>query len=265
MKKRVAIVLLALTAVLSLSACGKGENADGIKKIEVGNSAESKDPTERKYEDTNKEPVEAPDRNSSTEENTDLVEDEVVDTSGILGYWSDDLGNSFQFFHDTDENGNELEEISYNGFFMEGELNFYGTAETDNATYIKCQQREYSSSVEDETVEPEVPENPENPENSEETETVVNKEWVFDEEGKIVGYTDEAGNQYPIDEADIEMVESFNNSVGQDEPEDDSTSVGEEIRQIEYTITRFEVDKENSCTYMNITSGDKQYSLVRYE
>ena len=262
MKRKVAVVLLTLTMIFSLSACGKDKETNDIKKIEASNAAESKEPTDKKYADTNKEPVVAPDKNNnsveSTEDASETIEEETVDTSGILGYWSDDLGNSFQFFHDTDDNGNELEELSYSGFFVEGELNFYGIAETDNATYIKCEQREYSSTIEEEPVEPQ------EPENTEETQTIVNREWVFDEEGKIVGYTDEAGNQYPIDEADMKAVELFNNSVGQDIPEDENAAIGEEVKQVEYKITKLEVDKENNCSYMDITYGDKQFSLVRY-
>lgn len=95
MKRKVAMVLLTLTMIFSLSACGKDKETNDIKKIEASNAAESKEPTDKKYADTNKEPVVAPDKNNnsveSTEDASETIEEETVDTSGILGYWSDDL------------------------------------------------------------------------------------------------------------------------------------------------------------------------------
>lgn len=274
MRRHICLVVAMLLIATSLSACGKDKNDEEIKKIEASNVAESKEQKEKKYEES-KEPDEIPEKTDEIED-ADSAEEEEVDTSGIMGYWSDDAGNSLQFYSETDEDGNETGNIAYSGFIAKDELYISGTAETDNQTYIKCKQTEFrSETVTDnseinneqnvtlEVIKQEITD----PETGEVSEVELSidpfaKEWVFDEKGKIIAWTDADGNEQPIAEEDRAMIDIYNEQI--ENPGSTDNESTEAFKDVEYQITRFEVDKDNNCTYMDITVNGEQLTFTRY-
>lgn len=133
MKKRLIWVLTIGLMVASLSACGKNNPEESIKKIEASNAAESKEPTERKYEDTNKEPVIAPDRNSKQEvDNTPNAEENTIIERDptIYGIWSSTDNSNLTIF-------NSSAGIKFIMYDAPSDNYITGDVTTDNSTYIE--------------------------------------------------------------------------------------------------------------------------------
>lgn len=152
MRKQIYLILLIGMMATTLSACGKNTDTNDVKKIEVGDISESKEPTERKYEDTNKEPVTAPDRNSKQEVDSDNTPNEEENTiierdPTIYGIWSATDGSSITIY-------NSPTGIQFSMYDTQLESNVYGELETDNNSYI---QMTYTKPVEKEVVTGEIP------------------------------------------------------------------------------------------------------------
>lgn len=157
MKKHLYLVLTISLMAASLTACGKDTPEESIKKIEASNAAESKEPTERKYEEASKESVVAPDRNGTptSDTNEDISENEkntVVDREpSIYGVWNATDGSSVTIY-------NSPTGIQFSMYDTQLKSNIYGEIETDNSSYI---QMTYTKPVEKEEVTEEIPANTE--------------------------------------------------------------------------------------------------------
>lgn len=134
MRKQLYLILLIGMMATTLSACGKSNPEQEIKRIEAGNAAESKELTERKYEDTSKEPVTTPDRNSgSTSAEEDIPEDSIgtIDMDPIIyGTWIAEDGSNLAIF-------NSKQGVKFNLYDASIDDYVYGDATTDNSTYIE--------------------------------------------------------------------------------------------------------------------------------
>lgn len=152
--KRAVITILALTLVSGcLSACG--EKQDEIVRIEASNAAGSASGTERKYEDTNKEPVIRPDeREKETtpiEDNTEIIDNAIDMAPTIYGVWNATDGSSITIY-------NSPTGVQFNMYDTQLKSNIFGEIETDNSSYI---QMTYTKPVEREEVTEEIPEDTE--------------------------------------------------------------------------------------------------------
>lgn len=135
MRKQLYLILLIGMMVTTLSACGKNNPEQEIKRIEASNAAESKEPTERKYEDTNKEPVTAPDRNSEQEEDSDNTpnaeENTIIERDPtIYGIWSSTDNSNLTIF-------NSSAGIKFIMYDAPSDNYITGDVTTDNSTYIE--------------------------------------------------------------------------------------------------------------------------------
>lgn len=136
MRKQLSLILAIGLIVSSLSACGKSTDTNDIKKVEVGDISESKAPTERKYEDTSKEPVTAPEKgstdNSEINENTvdNKTETTIERDPTIYGSWTATDGSSVTIY-------NSPTGVQFNMYDTLLESNIYGEVETDNSSYIQ--------------------------------------------------------------------------------------------------------------------------------
>lgn len=133
MKKQLYLILLIGMMVTTLSACGKDNQEQEVKRIEASNAAESKEPTERKYEDTNKEPVIAPDRNSKQEvDNTPNAEENTIIERDptIYGIWSSTDNSNLTIF-------NSSAGIKFIMYDAPSDNYITGDVTTDNSTYIE--------------------------------------------------------------------------------------------------------------------------------
>lgn len=133
MRKQLSLILAIGLIATSLSACGKDNQEQEVKRIEASNAAESKEPTERKYEDTNKEPVTAPDRNSKQEvDNTPNAEENTIIERDptIYGIWSSTDNSNLTIF-------NSSAGIKFIMYDAPSDNYITGDATTDNSTYIE--------------------------------------------------------------------------------------------------------------------------------
>lgn len=157
MKKRLIWVLTIGLMIASLSACGKNNPEQEIKRIEASNAAESKEPTERKYEDTNKEPVIAPDRNSKQEVDSDNTpnaeENTIIERDPtIYGIWSSTDNSNLTIF-------NSSAGIKFIMYDAPSDSYITGDVTTDNSTYIEMkylkpvEQAEPTEPVEEQPIE----------------------------------------------------------------------------------------------------------------
>ena len=64
-------------------------------------------------------------------------------------------------------------QIEYSGYFIGEDRNVYGTVETDNSTYITCQQYSFTSSIPDEVIE-----------QTEKVENIIREEYINPDTGK---------------------------------------------------------------------------------
>lgn len=152
MKKQLCLIIAMILIGVSLSACSKDKPEETIKRIDAGDTSGSKAPTERKYEDTNKEPVTAPDRNSEQEAGSDNTpnteENTIIERApAIYGIWSATDGSSITIY-------NSPTGIQFSMYDTQLESNIYGELETDNSSYI---QMTYTKPVEKEVVTGEIP------------------------------------------------------------------------------------------------------------
>ena len=135
MRKQLSLILAIGLIAASLSACGKNTDTNDVKKIEVGDISESKSPTERKYEDTNKEPVTAPDRNSKQEVDSDNTpnaeENTIIERDPtIYGIWSSTDNSNLTIF-------NSSAGIKFIMYDAPSDSYITGDVTTDNSTYIE--------------------------------------------------------------------------------------------------------------------------------
>ncbi len=135
MRKQLYLILLIGMMVTTLSACGKNNPEQEIKRIEASNAAESKEPTERKYEDTNKEPVVAPDRNNKQEVDSDNTpnaeENTIIERDPtIYGIWSSTDNSNLTIF-------NSSAGIKFVMYDAPSDNYITGDVTTDNSTYIE--------------------------------------------------------------------------------------------------------------------------------
>ena len=135
MRKQLSLILAIGLIATSLSACGKDNQEQEVKIIEASNAAESKEPTERKYEDTNKEPVVAPDRNNKQEvdsDNTPNAEENTIIEKDptIYGIWSSTDNSNLTIF-------NSSAGIKFIMYDAPSDNYITGDVTTDNSTYIE--------------------------------------------------------------------------------------------------------------------------------
>lgn len=183
-------LILVVSIIMCLSACGNKEEEDGIKSVQVGDTTTAsshqntsslldKDGNQTTYkvdkvnEGNEDDGSGAPINPNNTLE--DVPEAEVVEKT-IIGTWVSDNGDTFQFTERVVENlesgldgetgvggetgGNgEVEGqtvIEVTGYISETGASIYGTATTDNETYIEISALDLSAAVEYEDVEQEV-------------------------------------------------------------------------------------------------------------
>lgn len=241
--KKALITILALTLVSGcLSACGK-EKQDDIVRIEASNAAGNATGEERKYEDTNKEPVVRPDQreketNSSEEEQQQEVDTSEIDTS-IYGNWFEDDGSAFSIYKENDE-------IMFSGYDAETDRGLFGTVQSDEETYIEFKQNK----------------------ELEETETVEEEQTIpedinVDELGDGYSYDPEKGLQKEINVTEqYGSEEEFNKAMAEESKQIEEGTINEDNYEIiRYNIDSIEIQTDIKQVVMTISNETKTYIL----
>jgi hypothetical protein len=240
--KKAIITILALAFTIScLSACGKEK--DEIVRIEASNAAGNATGEERKYEDTNKEPVVRPDQRekettSSEEEQQQEVDTSEIDTS-IYGNWIDGAGTSFTIYEEDDV-------VKFSGHEAETDRRLYGTVQTDDETYIEFIQKRQKS----------------------------DEELALEEQAsQIIEVPDDLpeGAEKEGQNTEINVLESYGseeeyNKAMEEEQKamEEGTLNKDEYETIRYEITEKKVSLDENRVYMTISNENKTYSLYRY-
>lgn len=287
MVRKSALLLSTTLLAMTLAACGSSD--EGVKRIEVGDVAEPTESSEVRYEEA-KEADALPESNSDKGTSVETEEGEEIqvteDDLSIYGSWSSDDGSYFSIYKreiiddgsespdDDDETLEEADEdiIDVSMFDAETVKEFFGTAETDESTYIEFTMEELMMLDETEIEAAEAEAN--NTELEDGEDTSMDEDELYQEYmDKVEAYRAEHPVRYDdgtltpeeqaISDASKEAMEQFYEEYQAAVAERDQAEFEDTHTVTRYTINALELDKERVQIHLQISSDDKTYDLYK--